>query len=808
MHRVSAYLYNKLITFSQQIWKWCRSRTWKFWVPAGTGLVAYLFCLPSPLFTTPVSFVVEDREGHLLGARIAEDGQWRFPVIEKVPDKFAAAVITFEDKRFYYHPGVDPIGFGRALWLNLKHRKVVSGGSTLTMQVIRLANKNPKRSIWNKLIELIQATRLELGHRKKSILALYASHAPFGGNVVGLEAASWRYFGKSPDLLNWAEAATLAVLPNAPAAIHPGKARETLLKKRNKLLTRLQEAGYFDPLTLSLSLEEPLPDRPHRLPQKAPHLLEYARKMGKDQESHRIKLTLDPELQEQVNQMVLRHAERMLGDEVHNMGVMVVEVGTGRIVAYTGNVPGCGPTHAEAVDVNRAPRSTGSVLKPLLYARALQEGLILPKTLLPDIPTVYDGYRPENSSRTFDGAVPASEAVSRSLNVPMVNLLKDYGIDKFHFDLNKMGFTTMTRPPGHYGLSLIVGGAECTLWDLVKVYRGMAATMAEYYTQNGKYNRNAWSPLVYHQEQIIPEPDWQQSPVQFGAGAAWFAAGAMNEVVRPEEEGEWQRFSSNGNIAWKTGTSHGNRDAWAVGLNARYVVGVWVGNADGEGRPGLTGIHSAAPLLFDVFGALKKGAWFVTPWNDLNKVGVCAHSGERALPGCGPDSSWIPVNGLRSRACQFHQPIHVNHQGQRVRAGCTSPFEMNATHWFVLPPAQEFYYRQKHPEYAPLPPWAPGCEAIQQTVALEAMQLIYPRAGARITIPVDITGKPGSVTFQAAHRDPSKAIHWHIDEVYWTSTRQIHQLSVNTSPGLHQLTLVDETGYRISIPFTVLDNGR
>ena len=297
-------------------------------------LIAFWFCLPNPLFNDPTSMVLEDREGNLLDARIAADGQWRFPYSDSIPEKYRACVVEFEDRNFYWHLGVNPLAFGRAIIQNIKNQRVVSGGSTITMQVIRLARKNDPRTILNKLIEVVMATRLELTHSKRKIIAYYASNAPFGGNVVGLEAASWRYFGKSPMQLGWAEAATLAVLPNSPALIHPGRNRQALFNKRNRLLDRLILRGVLDKATGELAKEEPLPEQPLPLPQAAPHLLDRAFKeqVFKKNTLSRVRTTLDSYLQNQVNNILKIHHNQLISNGIHNMAAIVLDVETGKVV--------------------------------------------------------------------------------------------------------------------------------------------------------------------------------------------------------------------------------------------------------------------------------------------------------------------------------------------------------------------------------------------------------------------------------------------------------------------------------------------
>ena len=772
-------------------------------------LLWYAFCLPHPLFDSPTCMVLESRQGTLLGARIAADGQWRFPEIDSVPSKFEAALIEFEDRRFYYHPGIDPLGLGRALLQNLRSGRIVSGGSTISMQVIRMSKGNPPRTLWQKAIELIQATRLELGHSKEEILALYASHAPFGGNVVGLEAASWRYFGKSPQLLSWAEAAMLAVLPNSPALIHPGRNRQALMAKRNRLLLRLQEAGYIDAFTSGLALEEPLPEQPHPLPRLAPHLLDRAYleyvATGRFRQS-RIRTTLQESLQRQLTGILEFHQKRLRASEIHNLAALVVDVETGEVIAYVGNVIGSGADHGEQVDVIKAPRSTGSILKPFLYALMLQDGQILPQSLIPDIPIQLSGYRPENYHEDYDGAVTARRALIRSLNVPMVRLLQQYGLEKFHFNLQKLGFSTITRPPTYYGLPLVLGGAEGTLWDITNAYAGMSRMLQHYTAYDARYNSADFRPSAYLYPIVkdeIKERSLQPTPSHISAAAAWFTFDAMQELERPNSEGEWEHFASSRRIAWKTGTSFGFRDAWAVGVNPRYAVGVWAGNADGEGRPGLVGVLAAAPVLFDIFNRLPgDGAWFKPPYDDMIQLPVCRNSGYRPLDICPVDTLWAPASSIKAPPCPYHQLVFLDAGQQwRVHAGCELPGRMLAKAWFVLPPTEEHFYKAHNPGYAPLPPYRPDCviQADQLT-----MELIYPKYPTKIYVPVGLDGNLSKTVFTATHRSSEATIYWHIDNEYMGSTQTFHSFELNPSEGKHLLTLVDGQGHRLEQPFEII----
>lgn len=713
---------------------------------AGVLLMVYMLCLPRELFKgTVYSTVVLDRDGELLGARIADDGQWRFPPSESVPEKFAEAIIEFEDKGFRWHPGVNPASIARALWQNAAARKVVSGGSTITMQVIRMS-RDGKRDIFQKTIEAIMATRLELRCTKDEILSMYAAHAPFGGNVVGIEAASWRYFGRSPEELSWSEAATLAVLPNSPAMIHPGRNRDALKRKRDRLLLRLHEKGLMDSTDYILACDEPLPDAPLPLPQYAPHLTEYFHRTSKGK---RTRTDISIGLQAMAEEVAERWGRKFSDSGINDLAFVIMDVHTGKTVAYGGNTGFGQGREGSSVDVARAPRSTGSILKPLLYCALLQEGHILPHTLLADIPVNINGFSPQNFDRKFYGAVPASEALTRSLNVPSVHSLREYGVQKFHDLLKKAGMTTLGRPAGEYGLSLILGGAEGTLYEITRIYATMAAV------------------AMRHDADRFPLHDRM---------AVYCTLDALKEVNRPDEM-DWRSIPSVRKVAWKTGTSYGFRDGWAIGASPDYAVGVWAGNAPGQGCPGLTGARTAGPVMFDLFNLLPVSGWFPEPSHgEYIEAEVCRRSGHLKGLFCHEcDTVRLPKNAMRSIPCPYHKS-----DGS-----------------FALPPAMEWFYRIHHPEYA---------SQYRQARNDMPMQFIYPEYGSIIHIPRQLDGSKGEIVFHLAHRTPETTVFWHLDENYIGCTNYIHQMPARPSEGSHRMTAVDKNGNMVSIGFEIAQN--
>lgn len=759
-----------------------------FSILAGLTIIILIF-RPGKLFDDPVCAVLESRDGRLLGARIAADGQWRFPAADSVPEKFARCIVTFEDKRFWLHPGIDPLAIARALRLNGRSGQVRSGASTLTMQTIRLSRGDKPRVLREKLVEMALALRLEAYRSKDEILALYTANAPFGGNVVGLEAAAWRYFGRPADELSWAESATLAVLPNAPALIHPGSRRDRLLTKRNFLLDKLAASGVIDPLECELAKDEPLPEKPYPLPEIAYHYLETLRRLEGDR---RFESSIDYGLQQRAEAVVARHSEVFATNEVYNLAAVILDVRTGQPVVYVGNAGHDSRAHGDNVDVVQAPRSSGSTLKPLLYAAMLDEGDILPEMLVSDIPFHYKDFSPNNFNHTFDGAVPAREVIRRSLNVPSVRMLHEYGVEKFIDLLQRCGFSTITRGADTYGLSLILGGAEIKLGELAAVYAALAREL-----QGEGWTAGAGAPGS-------PAAERRGGFPPLSRGAVWCTFDALTEVNRPEEEGDWHTFSSTRKVAWKTGTSYGNRDAWSVGVTPDHVVAVWAGNCDGEGRPLLTGVGYAAPVMFDLFNLLPATGWFDTPADELEEVECCALSGHPATELCEADglvTVWAPRAPHRPDPCPYHKLVHLSpDEAWQVNSDCWPVSEIRHVARFVLPPAQEWYYMRSHSGYHPLPPFHPDYAGYRRSGAVE---IIYPQDGMSVAAPVALDARSQGIVLSAAHSDPEAILYWHLDGNYLgETTHGEHKLRIVPETGSHVLTVVDANGHSAAVRFT------
>lgn len=734
----------------------------KYWViissflaTATAVVILWLTCLPgNPFEGTPYSTVVYSSDGQLLGARVASDGQWRFPPCDSLPEKFAVALLAFEDRAFFAHPGINPAGTARAMIQNIRNGRVVSGGSTISMQTIRLYRRG-KRCLLEKCAEMVMATRLESMHSKYDILKMYASHAPFGENVVGIDAAVWRYLGHPGNEMSWAEAATLAVMQNAPSSINLTRNRDRLLDKRNRLLRRLRDDGVLDSEEYELAVDEPLIEKPKRMPAMAPHIVEYYHRTRKGQ---RTVTSIDYTIQRRLESLLATRRAELATTGADDMAAVVVDVATGQVIAYCGNADMSVDRPGVWVDIARAPRSSGSILKPLLYCAALQDGMILPHTLLPDVPTDFGGFAPKNFDGDNAGVVTADEALALSLNVPYVHLLKQYGVSRFAALLHDLGLTTINPATRNYGLSLILGGAEVTLVDVVKCYAAIARG-------DGSMKLN--------------------DPV-----AVYAMLDAMRSVNRPDQL-DYTRVSSVQNIAWKTGTSYGARDGWAIGITPGYAVGVWVGNADGRGVAALTGARTAGPVMFDIFNLLPRSGWFDAPVGSAQRI--CSKSGHLAGKYCEETvMQTVPENAPRSQRCPYCRQLPVSLDGLRRVADGAEPATMKS--FFILPPVTRYFYKKHHADYID-PPAATVSSS-------DDMKFIYPADGAVISLPGTDDAK-GSIICRAAHSNPSAQLFWHLDNGFVVATADIHEIKISPSRGFHRLTIVDETGLTRSLTFTV-----
>ena len=751
---------------------------WKFVVILGIIIIlVYVFIKPQPFSNVPTCTVLRDAQHQILQVKIASDEQWRFPPSSLNFEKIKTAILYYEDEYFYQHLGFNPISLFKAFILNLKRWRIIRGGSTLSMQVVRLSQPHTKRSFWKKCVEIIASVKLELYYSKKDIMNFYLQHAPFGGNVVGVEAAAWKFFGRSPENVSWGEACLLAVLPNAPSKIFLGKNKPLLLIKRNQLLLKLFTTKIINNETYLLALQEPLPFKPQSFPNLAPHLMIKAikdQKQGKN-----IITTLNRNLQEHITNLVEKFQKNYQANNISNMAVLVIDIPKANVLAYIGNTNGSKDLQGSAIDMIQANRSLGSILKPFLFMLAIENGNIIPESLLNDVPTLISGYSPMNFENNFEGVVPAGEALTKSLNVPYVLLLQEYGLENFYNRLKSFDFKFLNQSPHHYGLPIILGGAEGSLWEVCKGYKSLAYSLFSKPNPSIKYDKNEFTTFAHNESLINPL-------------AIWYGFETMTNLIRPKTETGWASYKSHQKIAWKTGTSFGHKDAWCIGITPQYLIGVWVGNASGEGRPNLTGLNYAAPMMFSIASLFKSDYFFGHPAVASKFVMVCKKSGYQAGIYCDYIDSFyeIPISS-QLKTCPYHQIVYLDAAMQfQVNQACYPVYSMVAKDWFVLPPMQEWFYSQHHFDYQKLPPFLMGCKPNQQ----KNIALIYPLKQAKIYIPKNLNGVTEKIIFQASYRLKNQPIFWHIDNHYVGSTIGEHKVALQPNLGKHTLTIVDKYG--------------
>lgn len=761
------------------MWKRLTKRQWLYWTAAallGLPLLYLLLPLPTPIFKEDYSTVIRAENGSLLHVFTNGQEQWHLPPDTlTVPDKLKTAVIQYEDAAYYKHLGVNPGALFRALGQNIRQGTVVSGASTLPMQVARMARPK-KRTYFNKVREIVLAIKLSLHLSKADLLKLYLDHAPYGGNIVGYRTASYRYFGKEAKALTWSEAATLAVLPNAPGLIHPARSASLLQQKKNLLLAKLHNKGYLDNQNYELALLEQVPDQVIAFESKAPHL---ARQLKQAYPGlWMLQTTLDEALQTQCNQLATKHKNNLSNYGIHNLAILVADTKSGAIKAYVGSPDFFDFQQGGQVDGVRAPRSSGSTLKPFLYGLSMDEGLITPESFLRDLPTYFDGFTPNNANREFQGVVTAREALVESLNIPAVRLLNTYGVFSFYSFLKLAGTTTLFRSADDYGLPLILGGAEVTPWDMVKLYRGLA-------------NRG-----IFTDNHVLAGETPKASPQLISAGACYLTLDILKDLKRPGSEYYWQRFNGSRSIAWKTGTSFGHKDAWAVGVTPQYTIAVWVGNFNGEGNKNLSGVTTAGPLFFDILQLLpQQGAnrWFVKRAADYAPLTLCALSGFRTTEAC-PETVDIdvPVGMKPLKACDYHQFRYVSTDGRfQTCSHCWQSLGGVRQSVTLYPPDIAYYLREKGQYTAPLPPHYPDCPSYATE---KTLKLIYPNMEAKLYLPRDYDGLTQAVVCKAGHSSTNVKVFWYLDEHYLGNTTANHSLSIRFKPGWNQLKVIDETG--------------
>ena len=660
--------------------------------------VVALSVLPLPDRITPsLSPVVYSAEGVLLRAYLNQEDKWRLPVtLTELPPWFVKGFLCLEDRRFFVHPGADPLAMARAAAQNLRAGKVVSGGSTITMQVVRLLAPRP-RTLRSKLVEAWRALQLEWHLSKADILRLYLTYAPYGSNVEGVSAASYLYFGHGAASLTPAEAAFLYLLPQAPWRWEAYAAAEWY-EARQRVVRRLAGCGLLTPLEVEQAQHAALPTARRHFPRLAAHFADYVRQRyaGRAQ----LTTTIAIDVQRMLEQLGQRIEKPLVARGIHNIAVLVVENASRAVRGVIGNFDYLSPAHGQSIPAFAVARSPGSTLKPFLYALAVDQGRILPETLLLDVPTRLAHYTPENFTGTYAGLVPAETALAQSLNVPFVRLLHDLGVEHF-LSFLEVGGLAIAAERRELGLSVIVGGIELSPLALAQLYVNLA--------QGGR--SGALRLLV--EAKMEAEAPW------LSPAAVWLTSRALASRDRPDFPQRQQVTLSTPDIRWKTGTSQDRRDAWSVGYDDQYTVLVWLGNLDRTPSAALTGAESAAPLMFEILEALR-GRWWSQPLSalphpaGLTEVEVCAFSGQRASHYCPVTRTvWGVRHRLPTHTCRFHKQILRDvASGKRLLRGCDHGLQAELVHVLDLPPSVRRWLRMPLSEQPVMPPYHPHCHSV------------------------------------------------------------------------------------------------
>ena len=561
------------------------------------------------------STIVLDNKGNMLSAYLNNEDKWRFLCQpDEVSPYFIKAILEKEDHYFYYHLGVNPFAILRAGFSNLQRNKRVSGASTITMQVVRMIYPQ-RRTYFNKLKEIIRAVQLEARFSKKEILAMYLNLIPFGSNIEGIKAASYIYLGKHPSKLNLAEALVLSIVPNKPSLLNPRKSGDALSQFKNKWLNKFEVEQVFATTDIRDARGQQVDLLRRQLPKIAPHFCD--RMQATFPQKAYIQSTINTNIQLQIEKQTTAYLKRLESIGVKNAMTLVINNKTMEVVSYCGSSDYANTLDGGQVDGIRSLRSPGSTLKPYLYALAMEKGLVNPKAILYDIPSDFNGFKPENFDKIFTGQVSMQDALQQSLNIPAVKMLEQYGVNEFIVAMKKANFNSIKQNEDKLGLSMILGGCGVTMEEMIKLY----ATLANEGKYNGlKFEKESSNTSLFGKKTA---PKTQL----LSPAASYIIAETLSGLQRPDFPNNFDFTFRLPKIAWKTGTSFGKRDAWAFGFNPNFTVGVWLGNFSGESIPQLSGATAATPLLFQIFNTLGSNkSWFTMP-SDLVKKEVCSITG-------------------------------------------------------------------------------------------------------------------------------------------------------------------------------------
>lgn len=718
------------------------------------------------------SKVIYAADSTLLHGFLSPDQKWRlYADLEEVTPALRQAFIYKEDRWFYYHPGVNLLAVFRAALNNMAKGRRTSGASTITMQLARLLDPAP-RNLKSKMLEMFRALQLEWHYSKDEILQTYLNLLPYGGNIEGVKSASLIYFGQSPKTLSPAQVIMLTVIPNNPNALRPGNNYEKLLQRRNHWLSQLRGKDIFSNEAIEDAINEPFERKRYPVSSLAPHLSNRLRNMPMDK--YGLITSIKPAVQDKVEGLVRNHARLLRTMQINNAAVLVVNNHTLEVEAYIGSAGFEEDHYLGQVDGVKALRSPGSALKPLLYATAFDQGLISPKMVITDVPANFNGYRPENFDETYRGKITVEQALALSLNVPAVNLLDRMGSEAYLNALSKGGFQWIAKNRKRLGLSVVLGGCGATLEELTALYASFA-------------NKGIFHPLKLVKNEHDSRPDTLCSP-----GAAYMLTQILTGLKRPDLPGQYQSSADLPMIAWKTGTSYGRRDGWAIGYNRDYTVGVWTGNFPGNGIPELNGADCAVPLLFNIFRAISPKSrpdWFAPP-EDLDFRLVCSESGmppdtfchhvvmDYFLPGISP-----------SVRCNHLQKQYVNESETMSYCRTCLPEKGYKEKFYPYYPADLIsWYNEMQLPYKMVPPHNPECPTINNGSAPRITSLTD---GAEYLM---IYGRKQQLMLSCSAENGVGKVFWYLNDKFYKAAEPSEKIFFSPEAGNYKISCSDDRG--------------
>lgn len=722
--------------------------------------------------------IVTDTNGKILYSFLAKDEKWRmYTELDEISDELKKAIIYKEDKYFYYHFGINPIAIGRALINNILQNKRTSGASTITMQVVRLLEKR-ERTYFNKFIEMFRAIQLEVQFSKEEILQLYLNLVPYGGNIEGVKAASILYFEKQPNHLSLAEITALSIIPNRPSSLVIGQNNELILVERNKWLQRFKEDKVFSAIIIEDALSEPLTAYRHESPKHAPHFSFWLHNIANNKAI--IKSTLDFEMQSACQFQVDHYMKTLMAYQIQNAAVLVVDNKTHQVKVYIGSADFYNNDDAGQVNGIKAIRQPGSTLKPLVYGLAFDKGHLTPKTMMTDVPINFNGYSPVNFNQEYNGYITVENALAQSLNVPAVKALNMVGVNEAIEKLVACEFSTIEKMQNQLGLSLVLGGCGVSLEELTGMYCAIQ--------HNGQY-----SPLQY----TFPQ-EKSDSITILSNESAYMVTEIMTQLERPDLPMVWQNTKDLPQIAWKTGTSYGRKDAWSIGFNDKYTVGVWVGNFSGEGVPELTGANIATPLLFSIFKAIDinpSKQWLSAP-KELDFRFVCNQSGLLPSDSCQHTNLDYFLPGISSnQQCQHVKKYFISENDSFSYCMQCLPEAGYKEVWYDNHPIEMLAYFKSHLiTHYEIPIHNPACENIRTQLA---PQIVTPINGSTYLL---IEDELEPLVLRCNTSDDIQQVVWYVnDKVFQIANKDEAILFFPEKAGHFKISCSDDQGGNANI---------